>query len=493
MFKVHKIDIESGGVLTVGLNKETAKNMNLNVGDRVEVFWDKKSFIAVLEVSKKAIPIGTINILRDAWKKFRVPDEVHVKAISKPRSVDYIKSRLLGNPITAEQIREIVSDIMHNRLSAVESTYFVASAYVQRLSFEEEEALTRAIVDEGEVLKFEGGPILDKHCIGGVPGNRTTPIVVPIVAAAGFLMPKTSSKAITSPAGTADVMEVLSDVSFGNDELVRIVKEVGAVLAWGGSLQLAPVDDMLLKLRYPLRLDPISFLLASILAKKFASGAEKVLIDIPLGAKVRSMKAAQDLASRFKRLGSRLGMEVKVVITEGGQPIGNGIGPALEARDIVLTLQGKGPKDLREKCLLLSGTLLEMAGKNDGYSLAKELLDSGAAYKKFKEIIAAQKGNPDIQAEDIALCPKTHDILATKDINNIRYSPDVLTKIARKLGTPSIKGAGIYLHVLPTRSVNKGGKIMTLYAPDDDRLEAVLEFLKEKTFVLDNKQILDTT
>lgn len=493
MFKTRRIDIESGDVLTVSLNKESAGNMNLNVGDRVEVFWASGSFIAVLEVSERTVPFGQINLLKEVWDRFDVPKEVQVRPVPKPKSVDYIKTRLLGRPITCEQIKTIISDIMNNKLSQVECAYFIASAYVQRLSFEEEEALTRAIVDEGEILKFDRSPVLDKHCIGGVPGNRTTPIVVPIIAAAGYLMPKTSSKAITSPAGTADVMEVLSDVKFGNEELIKIVNDVGAVLAWGGALQLAPVDDILLKLRYPLRLDPISFLLASILAKKFAAGAEKVLIDIPLGAKVRSMKDAQDLASRFKRLGSRLGMEVKVVITEGGQPIGNGIGPALEARDVIKVLQGKGPEDLREKSLLLSGILLEMAGETGGYERAKKILESGQAYTKFKEIISAQNGNPNITPEEIKVCPKTYDIIAISDMKSVRYSSDVLAKIARKLGNPLIKGAGIYLHVLPKHPAKKGDKLMTLYAPDEDRLKVVLTYLSETTFIMGDNQILGST
>lgn len=490
MFKTRRIDIESGGILTVSLNKENASNMNLNVGDRVEVFWGDGNFIAILEVAERTVPFGQINLLKDVWERFDVPEEVQVRPVPKPKSVDYIKTRLLGHPITGDQIKIIISDVMNNKLSQVECAYFIASAYVQRLSFEEEEALTRAIVEEGDTLKFEHGPVLDKHCIGGVPGNRTTPIVVPIIAAAGFLMPKTSSKAITSPAGTADVMEVLSDVKFGNDDLIRIVKDVGAVLAWGGALQLAPVDDILLKLRYPLRLDPISFLLASILAKKSAAGAEKVLIDIPLGAKVRSMKDAQNLASRFKRLGSRLGMEVKVVITEGGQPIGNGIGPALEAKDVILVLQGKGPKDLREKALLLSGILLEMGGKKNGYDLAEEILNSGKAYEKFKEIISAQNGNPDLQPEDINVCSKTYDVFADVDMPVVKYSSDVLAKVARKLGNPLIKGAGIYLHVLPKGSAKKGDKLMTLYAPDDDRLKAALSYMSSTTFIMGNNQIL---
>ncbi len=492
MFKVRKIDVESGGVFTVSLNRENAENLNLNVGDRVEVFWDNQSFIAVLEVSERTVPLGTINILKDAWVRYDIPGEVHVRAVSKPESVEYIKTRLLGNPISGEQIKKIIFDIMDNKLSPVESAYFVASAYVQRLSFEEEEAMTRAIVEAGETLKFNRSPVLDKHCIGGVPGNRTTPIVVPIVAAAGFLIPKTSSKAITSPAGTADVMELFSNVEFGNDDLVRIVNKTGASLAWGGSLQLAPVDDILLKLRYPLRLDPLAFLLASILAKKFAAGAEKVLIDIPLGAKVRNMKDARDLASRFKNLGSRLGMHVEVVITEGGQPIGNGIGSALEARDVLRVLQGKGPEDLREKALLLAGKLLEMGGKKEGYELAKQILDSGKAYEKFKEIIAAQGGRPDIQPEDIEVCPKTHDIIAEEDIAFMRYSPEILAKVSRRLGAPSIKGAGIYLHVLPTKHAKKGEKIMTLYAPDDRRLDDALQYLSRKKAILDNSQVLDS-
>jgi len=492
MFKVKKLDLESGGTQSVIMSKQNAYGMNVNVADRVEIFWNSGSLIAVVELCERTVPPGTVGLVKEVWENRNIPDEVHVRSMPKPASVGYIRERLMGQPITPEKIREIVFDIMHNKLSSVEAAYFVASAYVQRLSFGEEEALTRAIVEAGETLSFPKKPVLDKHCIGGVPGNRTTPIVVSIVAAAGFTVPKTSSRAITSPAGTADVMEVFSNIKFSNEDLVKIVNEAGASLAWGGSLWLAPVDDILLKLRYPLRLDPPSFLLASILAKKFAVGTEKLMIDIPMGKKVKDMASARELAGRFKNLGSRLGMQVEVLITDGKQPIGHGIGPVLEARDVLEVLQGRGPSDLREKSLLLAAKLLEMGGRPDSQQLAQQLLDSGQAYQKFKAIIKAQGGNPEVTLEDLVLCTQIHDLSATEDMTSVQYDSEVLIQLTRMAGAPAIKGAGIYLHVLPGGAVKKGQKLITVYAGDDTRLKTVQDYLERHSPVLACQRVLES-
>ncbi|MBR9689650.1 MAG: thymidine phosphorylase [Candidatus Altiarchaeota archaeon] len=481
MFKVKKLDAERGDVFFVALNKQNARDMNINLDDRVEIFWKSGSFTAVLELCDSSILPGELGLFRETWEKYdgKIPEEVHVKPFVKPSSVQYIKRRLLGMPLKRNEIEEIVYDLMKNRLSSVEAAYFVASAFVQRLSPEEEDSLTRAMVNVGKVIKFKQKPILDKHCIGGVPGNRTTPIIVPIVAAAGYWVPKTSSRAITSPAGTADVLEILCNVSYSAKEMKRLVNDVGAAMIWGGSVNLAPVDDILLKLRYPLRLDPPSLLLASIVAKKKAAGADKVLIDIPLGAKVKDIGAARDLAQRFKRLGTSLKMEMRAIITDGYQPIGHGVGPSPEAIDILNVFRGKGPLDLKEKSLRLAGEMLDMAGESNGYKLATKLLNKGKAYKKFKEIVAAQEGNPNIKASDIVLGKYTVDVVAPEGTLQIAYDSNVVASLARIAGSPSIKGSGLRLIKLPGSKVKSGQTVIKIYTPVNTRIEAIKDYLKK--------------
>jgi AMP phosphorylase len=263
--------------------------------------------------------------------------------------------------------------------------------------------------------RFAAGsaPVYVHNCIGGVAGNRTTMVVVPLIAAAGMYMPKTSSRSITSASGTADTMEVLCDVTFNIEELRSIVLKAKGAIVWGGGMKLAPVDDKLIRIRHPLSLDPEGMLLASILGKKKSVGAEYVLIDIPVGrgVKVPYIERGNELARHFLRVGQRLGMKIEALITDGAEPVGNGIGPGLECIDVLQVLEGKGPDDLRHKSLLMGGKLLELSGKVDngkGYSVAEDLLLSGKAMKKFREIIELQGGNPKVQQSDIKIGGCTH-------------------------------------------------------------------------------------
>lgn len=490
MFRVKKLDLETGEIPVIVLNKRDCLQLNMNMGDRALVRWNGKEIIAIIDVAEKLVGPGEVGVSVEIWKGNSLPEFVDILPVEKPTSVFFIRKRLHGTPLKPDEIREIIKDLMENRLSRVEASFFVASAYVQRLSFEEEEALTRAIIEAGEVLEWERHPVLDKHSIGGVPGNRVTPILVPIIAAAGYCIPKTSSKAITSPAGTADVVELLADVALSAGEVKRIVEKTNGVMAWGGTLNLAPADDLLLKLRYPLRLDPISFLLASIMAKKSAVGAEKVLIDIPTGAKVKTFEDARELAERFKSLGKKLGIEVRAVVTDGSQPIGRGVGPALEARDVLRVLIGEGPADLREKALMLSGMLLEMAGEKNGYEKAKKILGSGEAYEKFREIIREQRGNPDVKPEDIQLCEQRAEIKAPRKMRVI-YDCEVIAKACRIAGNPSVKGAGMYLHYPSEAVVEKGETVVTVFAPDEYRLQQVMKYLEAHPPFLSRKIVIE--
>ena len=260
-------------------------------------------------------------------------------------------------------------------------------------------ALTRAMVDVGHRIKWPLSPVMDKHCVGGLPGNRTTLLVVPIVAACGVVMPKTSSRAITSPAGTADTMETLAPVTLDEATMRRVVEREGGCIAWGGSARLSPADDVLIRVERPLDLDSEAQLVASVLSKKAAVGSERVLIDVPVGptAKVRSSAAARSLAASLVSVGAAIGLQVEVVETDGRQPVGRGIGPALEALDVMAVLHRRSdaPQDLRERALMLAGRLLEMAGRaahGTGLALATRTLDSGLALAKFIAICEGQGG-----------------------------------------------------------------------------------------------------
>src|SRR5690606_39154037 len=316
-----------------------------------------------------------------------------------------------------DDFRAIVRDIAAHRYSKIELTAFVVATNQGELDREEVYFLTEAMTSVGHRIDWRERPVVDKHCIGGIPGNRTSMLVVPIVAAHGLLCPKTSSRAITSPAGTADTMEVLAEVDLPMERLHQIVQEQRGCLAWGGTAKLAPADDILISVERPLAIDSMAQMVASIISKKSACGSTHLLIDIPCGpkAKVRSMKEAMQLRKLFEFVGDRIGLVTEVIITNGSQPVGNGIGPVLECRDVMQVLENApdAPHDLREKSLQLAGRIIEFDADvrgGQGYAIARDILDSGRALAKMRDIIAAQG----IQTQTFQLGTLTWDITAPK-------------------------------------------------------------------------------
>lgn len=484
--RARTLDFEAGGAKIVIINKEFADEYDLHSMDRVRLTFNSTSMIVLVNITEAQIASGFIGLFREVWQntKMRNDDLITIEPIPKPESINAIKKKLDAEELTKDEIYSIIKDAVDNTLSSVELATFVSAIYTNGMTVRETAFLTKAMVSFGDKLSFSNKLVVDKHCIGGVAGNRTTMIVVPIVAAAGLTIPKLSSRAISSPAGTADTMEVLAPVSHSASELKRIVKKTNACIAWGGALKIASADDELIRIRHPMRLDPEALLLSSIMAKKKAAGSKIVLIDIPFGegSKIEYAGMAKHFARQFKLLGKELDMAVEVVITDGSQPIGNGIGPSLEARDVLKVLMNKqdAPKDLAEKSLKLAGTLLELGGKasrNKGYDKAKEILESGKAWKKMQEIIKEQGGNPDVSPKDIRLGKFSYDFKAEKSGIVSVINSNSISKICRAAGAPKDLQAGIYLYVHLDDKVKKGDKLFTIYADVEHKLaRAVKEY-----------------
>ncbi len=368
--------------------------------------------------------------------------------------------------------------------------------YIRGMNDSETIALTKAIIESGKTIDFKRRPVLDKHCTGGVPGNRTTMLIVPIVASVGLLIPKTSSRAITSPAGTADTMEVLAPVSLSIEEIKRVVKKTNGCMVWGGGVNLAAADDKLIRIRHPLKLDPLGVMLASILAKKKAVGATHVLIDIPIGygAKVINRAEAEELAKKFMGLGSSLGMEVECILTPGYDPIGFAIGPALEAREVLRILRGENVSpDLVEKSLVMAGILLEMggkAGKGKGRMIAEKILKSGKAYEKMKQIIEEQGGDPGITPEEIKIGNKQFTVYAPSSGRVHLVHNKAISSIARAAGAPRDKEAGIYMYVEKGDKVKKGQKLFTVFSVSNRKLNAAKELVEKLSPIEMEKVVL---
>jgi len=481
--KVKDMDISSGWALIGILNRKDAKKMDLHNRDRVKIMKGRKTETVMLNISEseKVVGKGKIGLYEEVIESLGLKngDIVKIVPARKPLSIDFIKKKLDGFTLSKKEINQIVWDIVHNKLSAVEMTYFVAAGYSNELSLRETVMLTKAMAAQGDILKLRRYPILDKHCVGGVAGNRTTMIIVPILAAAGVTIPKTSSRSITSPAGTADTMEVLADVSIPIKKMKRIVEKANGCIVWGGALNLAPADDKIIRVERPLSIDAQSQLLASVMAKKASVSATHVLVDIPSGkgAKLPNRKKTLKLKRDFESLAKKIGIKVKVIITDGKEPIGDGIGPALEARDVLWILKNdkRGPSDLREKSLIMAGVMLEMAGKaakGKGFGKARGILESGKAYKKMVEIIRMQ-GKKITDPSRIRLGKIKYDVVSKKKGVVREISNRAISKIARVAGAPEFQGAGLYLYKHVGDKVKKGDKLFTVYCHDKGKLEYV--------------------
>jgi len=486
--KVKDMDIATGGTLVALLNEKDANHLDLHSLDRIKVKKGKKVETVVLDIaeSSKAVPEGQIGLFEEVLDSLDAKnnDNVEIIPAGKPRSIEYIKKKLDGKRLTKEEIDQIIWDIVHNKLTEIELTYFVAACYANRMDMEETVWLTKAMTHEREILKFKKYRLMDKHCLGGVAGNRTTMIVVPIVAAAGLTIPKTSSRSITSPAGTADTVEVLTNVCIDIERMKHIVEKTNGCLVWGGGLNLAPADDKIIQVERPLSIDAKSQLLASVMSKKASVSATHLLVDIPIGhgSKITSKEKAVTLKKNFEEVSKKLGIKAKVILTDGTQPIGNGIGPALEARDVLYILKGdyRKPSDLEKKSLMMAGILIEMGGKakkGEGLKKAKDILESGQAYKKLVEIIKAQ-GGKEISPECIQIGKFTFDLKSDKN-GKIKFIDNrTISKIARVAGAPEDKGSGIYLYRHVGDKVKKGEKIFTIYAQSKIKLDFAVKTLE---------------
>lgn len=474
--KLKRLEVSTGRPI-VFLNYDDAREIDVNAGERVQISFRGKKVIGRVDLIYDFLKRGESSLSEDIIKHINIKagDKIDVGLVSRPDSAVFIAKKMNDKSLSEREIFSIIKDVAENALTEAEIAQFVVAVYKNGMPRKETIYLTRAMCKTGMTLKWKSKIVADKHSIGGIAGNRTTPIVVSICAAAGLVMPKTSSRAITSASGTADAVETVAKVDFPADELQRIVRKVGACLAWGGLLGLAPADDKLIKIERILRLDPESQLLASILSKKLSVGSTHVLIDIPYGtgAKV-SRYEGEKLRRKFLWLGKKFGLEMKVVLTNGSQPIGNGIGPVLEMIDVLRVLRGKNPPlDLKKKALILAGLILEMTGKakkNEGSKMAGEILNSGKALKKFDEIVEAQGRIRD----GLKLAKQSSEVWA--NFGGIVRSIDnkSINFLAGLLGCPMDKGAGIYLHKHIGDSVKKGENLMTLYSESREKLDEVI-------------------
>ncbi|MDR1426106.1 MAG: thymidine phosphorylase family protein [Rickettsiales bacterium] len=488
--KVFNINTGSRNFVFLNRNSPLVIREGFDVMSRLELTSEEKSVYGTLYFSDDLIDSGSIGITKTSAKKLKVRngDKISVKHMESLQSFSVIRDKLRGKPFTREGILEVIGDVVAGKYTDMHMACLCSATEGEQLSKEEIEYFARAMIETGKTLKWDYDIVVDKHCIGGIPGNRTTPPVIAIVAEYGLHIPKTSSRAITSPAGTADVMEVMTDIMVPTEDMKRIVSEVNGCLVWGGAVDLNPSDDVIINVKKQLNFDSKGQMLASIISKKVAAGSTHILIDIPYGqsAKTKTLQSAKSLKRDFEELGTRLGVNVFVNISDGSQPVGNGIGPALEARDIVSLLKNEenAPQDLREKVLYLAGLILEFDSKVEkgtGRSIAENILNSGKAWERFKKICEAQ-GNG--KMKEIPTAKFTFDIVSKKTGVVDCFDNRKLAQVARFAGCPSQWAAGIYLYKHIGDKIKAGETLYTIHSNSEGELEMAKKVAGDDEIIL---------
>ena len=492
--RIHRVGIDTyqEPIVYLRADSHVCRAEGFDALSRVELRLDGRHLVATLNVvhAASALPLALdqAGLSEAAWRSLggSEGDSVGIMHPAPVESFSHVRAKIFGHAFTATALRAIIEDVVAGHYSAIETAAFIAACASERFDLDETIALTRAMVEAGSQLRWESHTVMDKHCVGGIPGNRTTLIVVPIVAALGVMIPKTSSRAITSPSGSADTMETLAPVALDETRMRRVVEREGGCIVWGGAVNLSPADDILIRVERPLDLDSDAQLVASVISKKVAAGSTHVVIDLPTGAtaKVRTAEAATALSARLAEVGRAFDLVVEVMPSDGSQPIGRGIGPALEARDVVAVLRNAAdaPRDLRERSLRIAGRILEIAGiaaPGAGASLARTALDDGRAWHKLQAIAEAQGG-----LRTPCVARYRHEVTAAHGgvvfgIDNRR-----LSRIAKLAGAPATQTAGIDLHVRVSSPVAPGEPLYTIHADAPGELAYALEYARRQADVI---------
>jgi thymidine phosphorylase len=477
------IDTQYETVVFMRTDCHVCRSEGLAAHSRVRLSHNGRSAVATLyQVSTDMLEPGEAGLSESTWARLGLEegDEVAVTHPHPLESLGMVRGKIHGRPLSAAGLRTIIEDVVAGRYSDIHLSAFITACSAQPMDRAEIVGLTDAMVGVGDRLAWPMHPVVDKHSVGGLPGNRTTPIVVAIVTACGLVMPKTSSRAITSPAGTADTMETLAPVELDIPTMRRVVEREGGCVVSGGAVGLSPADDVLIRVERAIDLDPESQLVASVLSKKIAAGSSHLVLDIPVGptAKVRGAQAAASLAELLVDVAGHFGLKARALIGDGSQPIGRGIGPALEARDVLAVLQGApdAPADLRARAVALAGALIELAGaaaEGTGESLAAATLADGRAWAKFQRICEAQGGmrEPPVAAQ-------RHVVVAARAGRIGAVDNRRLAKIAKLAGAPDDKVAGIEVRARIGDRIELGDPLFVVHAETWSQLAYAMTYVE---------------
>lgn len=490
--KGKKLDLKAGKDLFILIHQKDAEELGITEGGIVLLgYRDIELYVKVTITEDKIIP-GEVGLYKEIYEDYHIPNgrRLLVDIPSTSEALDAIRKKLSGRRLDEPDLLAIMKDIGSRKLRETEVAFFVSTFFSPGFTEEEIYWMAKGMAESGDILDFKyiknnKGLVVDKHSIGGTAGKGITPILVPILASAGLVVPNTSTRAITSPAGTTDILETVMPVSFNKDEVYKVVEKTGACMVWGGSLYLAPADDEIINVERSLRVQEFQKVLVSIVAKKVAMGSSFVLIDLPYGkgTKIEKPDDLDFLSREFEKLFAKF--DIKCVthkrLVKG--PDGNGVGPILEIKECLAVLERdeKRSHALEETVLEMAAKIFEGTGKAKkgmGKEFAQELLDSGKALKKFWNIAKAQGAKKIIPANELKMGKMKHEVISEKSGEVKNISTREIVEISRSLGTPGIKEAGIYIEKMPGDKVKKGDLLMTLYTTTADRMEEGVKAIK---------------
>jgi len=478
--KAKVFDIIAGKPIVV-LNEESVKDLEIE-NNKIKITYNNKQVVAQINKTKTLVEKNEIGIYKDVanFLKLKDGEKVYLEKIDDSISLKAIKTKLSGRRLNYEEIFQIVKDVVESKLSDIEITALLVALNSSGMTIDEAAYFAMAMAETGKVLNFKNKFVLDKHSIGGLPGDKTSLILVPIIASLGYKIPKTSSKAITSAAGTADKASVLMNVELSVEEMKEVVEKANGCLVWGGYLNLAPADDIFIRYEYALGIDPM--MLASIMAKKKAVGSTHLVIDIPTGAgaKVKTIGDAEILAKDFLEISKILKIKTSIIVTRGTYPLGYSVGPSLEAREALeILMRRKNVKDMLDKVLNVANSLLKLIGVENGYEIAKKAILNGSAERKMREIIELQGGNKNVKPNDLPIAKYYLDFKAEKNGTILWMDNGNINVLARILGSPKDLSAGIIFYKKVGEKVKKGETIARLFSNSNSKLDKAVKFIEE--------------
>lgn len=416
------------------------------------------------------------------------------------RMYDIIHKKRNGGELSEEEIRFFIEGYTDESIPDYQAAALCMAVYFRGMTPKETSILTLAMAESGDQIDLDGieGFTVDKHSTGGV-GDKTSLIVVPIVASCGGKVAKMSGRGLGHTGGTVDKLESIPGfrTELNPDDFIKQVNVIGLCIV-GQTGELAPADKKLYALRdVTATVESIPLIASSIMSKKLAAGSKGIVLDVKTGsgAFMKTVEESENLAKEMVAIGKSAGRSVTAVITNMDIPLGDSVGNSLEVIEAIKTLKGEGESDLTEVCLTLAAQMLSMVTGEDEktcYSMAKGAIDNGLAINKLREMISAQGGNANV-VDDYSLFkqPKyTAEIFSEcdgfiehTDAEKIGIASVILGAGREKKGDPIDPSAGIVLKKKTGDYVKKGEPLAVFYTDDEGKIEgAKQEFLDAFTF-----------